>query len=62
MEQKPKKYICPYCGAESDRSVCPECGRKFYVPMSEETQRKVRFILTIVCFIVLGVILVIRSI
>lgn len=56
-----KKNKCPNCGTESDTDFCAKCGKKFYVPMDEEKQRKIRFIGGVIAFAVLIVILMVRA-
>ena len=43
---------CKRCRAVMKNGVCPDCGYKIYVPMSEEKRKKVRLIVTGVCLAV----------
>ncbi len=52
---QPKILHCRRCRAEMKEGVCPVCGYKTYVGMSEEKRKKIRAIVTAVC---IGVFLV----
>ncbi len=55
-ERGEKIMHCPRCKSVMQQGVCPTCGHKIYLPMSEEKRKKIKGIATIVClaiFIVL---------
>ncbi len=47
-EEKREVLHCRRCRTVMEGGVCPTCGYKTYVPMSEEKRKKVRNILTVV--------------
>lgn len=61
MNENPKKNKCPNCGTESDTDFCAKCGKRFYVPMDEEKQRKIRWIIGVIAVAVFLVILAITK-
>ena len=55
-----ESYHCYRCKTLMENGVCPTCGFKMYVPMSEEQRRKIQRIGTIIglaVFLVLFIIL-----
>lgn len=51
---------CRRCKTEMNGGVCPTCGYKEYIPMSEEQRKKIKNVLTVVLlsvFLVLFIIL-----
>lgn len=45
------KVHCKRCKTLMEKGVCPICGYKIYVPMTDEKRKKVRFIVTCVCLV-----------
>ena len=46
---------CRRCRTLMENGVCPDCGFKMYVPMSDEQRKKIRKAGTIVGFIIFAV-------
>ncbi len=42
---------CKRCKSVMENGVCPLCGYKIYVPMTDEKRKKVRLIVTCVCLV-----------
>ena len=49
---------CHKCGTVMENGKCPKCGHTVYVPMDAGMQKKIRWILTGVCLLILVVILI----
>jgi hypothetical protein len=50
-----KTIHCRRCRTLMENGVCPDCGFKMYVPMSDEQRKKIRKAGTIVGFIIFAV-------
>ncbi len=46
-----QKLLCSRCKAETEKGVCPVCGYKTYIPMSEEKRKKIRGIVAAVLIV-----------
>ena len=42
---------CKRCKTVMEKGVCPVCGYKIYVPMTDEKRKKARLIVTCVCLV-----------
>ena len=58
---EPETIHCRRCKTLMENGVCPTCGFKIYVPMSEEKRRKITMITTAVGFAVFIVIFVVMQ-
>lgn len=58
----PSKLHCKRCKTLMEDGVCPTCGYKVYVPMSEEKRDKIKTVGTIIAFVVLIAVFVIVQI
>ena len=56
---EPESVHCRRCRTLMENGVCPTCGFKMYVPMSEEKRKKIKMITTAIGFAVFIVIFVI---
>ena len=57
---QPQTMHCRKCKTLMENGVCPACGFKMYMPMSEEERKKIRRVTTIVAlavFVVLFIVL-----
>ncbi len=54
-----EKLHCKRCKTLMENGVCPACGFKIYVGMSEEKRKKIRTAVTCVCLGVFLILLVI---
>ncbi len=48
----PETLHCRRCKTLMENGVCPTCGYKTYVPMSEEKRKKARWIVTVACVVI----------
>lgn len=55
---QPEQIHCHRCRTLMENGVCPSCGFKTYVPMSEEKRKKIKTITTIIGFVVFIIIFV----
>ena len=58
----PERVHCKRCKTLMEKGVCPTCGHRIYVPMSEEKKGKIRFIVTCVAMAIFVVIFVLTQI
>ena len=49
---EPDKIHCRRCKTLMENGVCPTCGFKMYVPMSEEKRKKIKMVATAIGFAV----------
>ena len=56
---QPAQMHCRRCQTLMKEGVCPTCGFKAYVPMSEEKRKKIKTITTVIGFVVFIIIFVI---
>ena len=49
---EPEKVHCRRCKTLMENGVCPTCGFKMYVPMSEEKRKKIKMVATAIGFAV----------
>ena len=49
---QPTTMHCRRCRSMMEDGVCPTCGFKMYVPMSEEKRKKIKTITTAIGFVV----------
>lgn len=61
-DKTPDEIHCSKCGTLMEKGVCPTCGHRIYVPMSEEKKGKIRFIVTCVAMAIFVVIFVLTQI
>lgn len=57
--RQPETMHCRRCRTLMEDGVCPTCGFKVYVPMSEEKRKKIKTITTAIGFAVFIVIFII---
>lgn len=55
---QPEQMHCRRCQTLMKEGVCPTCGFKAYVPMSEEKRKKIKTITTIIGFVIFIIIFV----
>lgn len=56
---EPQTVHCRCCKTLMENGVCPTCGFKMYVPMSEEKRNKIKTVTTAIGFVVFIVIFLI---
>ena len=56
---QPTTMHCHRCKSLMENGVCPTCGFKTYVPMSEEKRKKIKTVTTAIGFVVFIVIFLI---
>ena len=61
-DKTPDEIHCSKCGTLMEKGVCPTCGHRIYLPMSEEKKGKIRFIVTCVAMAIFVVIFVLTQI
>lgn len=49
---EPERVHCRRCKTLMENGVCPTCGFKMYVPMSEEKRKKIKMVATAIGFAV----------
>lgn len=49
---QPTEVHCRRCRTLMENGVCPTCGFKTYVPMSEEKRKKIKTVTTVIGFVV----------
>ena len=49
---QPQSIHCRKCKTLMENGVCPTCGFKIYMPMSDEERKKIRRITTVVAVVV----------
>ena len=56
---QPERIHCHRCKTLMENGVCPTCGYKIYVPMSDEMRNKIKTVTTAIGFVVFIVIFLI---
>lgn len=56
---QPAQVHCRRCQTLMEDGVCPSCGFKMYVPMSDEKSKKIKTITTAIGFVVFIIIFLI---
>ena len=59
-ESEEMQIHCHKCKVLMENGKCPSCGRTMYTPMDARQQRKVRWILTGICLVVLIILLLVK--
>ena len=54
----PEQIHCRRCRTLMEKGVCPTCGYKIYVPISEEKRKKIRNVGTIIALVAFLIIFV----
>ena len=60
-DKTPKVLHCRQCRTEMKEGVCPACGFRMYVPMDENKQKNIRFILGGICLVAFVVLLLLMK-
>lgn len=61
-DKTPDEIHCSKCGTLMEKGVCPTCGHRIYVPMSEEKKGKIRLIVTGVAMAIFVVIFILTQV